>query len=226
MGYDPRWHREVVRDRLKRSLAARFFLRFHVSLMLLASILGGWGVDALLLKAGWTTMMWRYPIAMVAGYLFFMGTAWLWLQVSGIGEYIRESRAQELVGEKVPPPEPSRPGSDWSDWPAALAYPDGCLVVVVLAVVFFALGGYLFIAAESLFADIVLELLLAAGLIRGLRRLQRSGWLDGLWANTWPSLVFGVVVAFIAGWFAHVSAPKATTLFEAWRGHAAAKRSH
>ena len=82
-------------------------------------------------------------------------------------------------------------------------------------------------SAESLFADVVLELLLAAGLLRGLRRLERTGWLDGLWANTWPSLAFGVVAALFAGWMAQVLSPNATTLFEAWRmQHATGKRVH
>ena len=220
------WKIEVYRDRLKRSLAARFVLRYHVAMILLASILGGWAVDVALLRSGLTSMLARYPLAVIGAYGFFVAGIALWLRYSGIGEYVKAVRADELVGQGAPDAKERR-SLDSSDWlqGAGVLDPEGCLIMLAIAVAFFALGGYAVVAAEALIADVVLELLLAAGLLRGVRRLQRSGWFGSLWRNTWLSLAFSLIVAAFVGLFAQGMAPKATTLHEAWTMIKAGKKA-
>ena len=214
---DERWRIEVYRDKLKRSLSARFFLRFHVSLILFATLLAGFIVDVALLHAGLKSMLVRYPLAILAAYATFVCGIRLWLDYSGIAEYLDRNKAEKLVGDGVPIGEPIKPGG--GGWIEGLNFApvdgDGCLaviaIVVVGAAIFFALGGYAFMAADSIFADVVLEILLAAGLLRGVRRMERGGWLPGLWSSTWPSLAFTLCVALSLGLYArHV--PEATTL--------------
>jgi hypothetical protein len=216
---DERWRIEVYRDKLKRSLSARFFLRFHISLILSATLLAGFIVDVALLQVGLKSMLVRYPLAILAAYATFACGIKLWLDYSGIAEYLDRNKAESLVGDSVPIGEPIRASGGGGGWTNVLNFSpvdaDGCLgvigIVVVAAVIFFALGGYAFMAADSIFADVVLEVLLAAGLLRGVRRMQRGGWLPGLWSCTWPSLAFTLCVALLLGLYArHV--PEATTL--------------
>ena len=218
---DPqRWRIEVFRERLRHSLAARFVLRYHVAFMVAACILGGWLVDVALLRAGWLDMRWRYPLAIVAAYLAFLGAVRAWLWYSGIGEMITRRKADELLAEQHPTPLEvstrrwdvlSDPGAWWLFPPD----PEGCLYVIVVAAAFFAFGGYVVVAAPSFAADVVLEALLAAGLIRGVRRVESSGWITGVWKATRGSLAFTFTVALLFGAWAHAYAPGAATAMEA-----------
>ena len=221
MDEEQHWRIAVYRDKLRRSLAARFYLRFHVSLILGFAILGGWIFDIALLRAGMASIGWRLSFAVLVAYGTFALGVWLWLRYSGIGEYVHRTKAEMLVGDGIKagaPPE-SRTGSDWSDilWAGD---PEGCMILLALlvtgTVLFFALGGYAYVAADAIFADIVIEMLLAAGLLRGVRRMQRSGWFASLWKNTWPSLVFSLLVVMGIAYFAKQWAPHATTLREIW----------
>ena len=215
------WRLEAYRNKLRHSLAARFLLRFHVALILAVTILAGWLADRLLLEVMHVeTILLRYPLSIFAAYFVFYAGIAAWLRYSGIGQYLDARGASELAGEEVPVP-PMRMGSsaDASDW-AGLANlpmdPEGCLWIVGVAVVFFGLGGYLLFTAPSMFADVVLEVLLAAGLLRGVRRAEKHGWMKGVWANTWGSLAFALVVAFFIGLFAQAQVPPATTLHQLW----------
>ena len=213
------WRIAVYRDKLRRSLAARFYLRFHVSLILGAAILGGWIFDIALLRAGMTSIGWRLSLAVLAAYGVFTLGVWMWLRYSGIGEYVKRTKAEALVGDGVDMPGFPKP-IDLPDPSYLILGGDGCLlalgILFVVFVLFFALGGYAFMAADAIFADIVIEMLLAAGLLRGVRRMQRSGWFASLWKNTWPSLVFSLLVAVCLGAFARHWAPHAATLKELW----------
>lgn len=225
-----RWRLEIFRDRLRHSLAARFVLRFHVSLILAASIATGWAVDRALLAVGSHSMLSRYPLAILGAYLAFLGGVAAWLRYSGIRQYVSSRRARELVGDEVPRGGPlaARPASrvdiaDLAGFPGDI---DGCLIALGLAAIFFALGGYLVVVAPSFFADVVLELLLAAGLLRGIRRVESSGWIAGVWGNTWPTLAFVLALALLAGWLARSIDPPARTLPElvAHHWHAPSRR--
>lgn len=217
---DEHWRIAVYRDKLRRSLAARFYLRFHVSLILFASILAGWAFDVALLHAGMTSMVKRLPLAVLAAYGVFAFGIWLWLRYSGIGEYVKRTKAEALV-EGADPPRARKEGSGYDDLLWISMDPEGCLIVLGLliagGVLFLAFGGYAFMAADAIFADIVIEMLLAAGLLRGVRRMQRSGWFASLWKNTWPSLAFSLIVALAVGGFARHVSPKVTTLAELWQ---------
>jgi hypothetical protein len=48
-----------------------------------------------------------------------------------------------------------------------------------------------------------------------LRRIERSGWIAGVWSNTWPSLLIALLVAVSIGLAARH--PPAATLHELWK---------
>ena len=231
----PDWEHETkleqYRRKLKTSLGARFVMRFHVSMMLGASILVGWLADLILLKIGYTSMLFRYPVAIGFAYLGFLVAVWLWIEYSGINEYLKLRNAEPLIGAHVRETRSTEKSSsrstDWLDLPFNFPAGDGegCLIVLglllVFGVLFFFLGGYLWMYATEFAVEIVLELLLAAGLLRGIRRIESSGWIAGVWRSTKWSLAFSVIVAFLFAAWAHSSYPTATTLPEViarWRG--------
>lgn len=230
---DTRWKIEVFREKLRHSLSARFFPRFHVSLILLFAIAMGWVTDLLLLAAGLDKMAARYVLAIVGAYLTFLFGVYLWIEYSGIREYINVRKRNELIGEDVPRDREKISRGDAVD--AALSAdflmvgPEGCLIVLaVLATgfgVFYFLGGYIFAYATTFFAEIVLELLLAAGLLHGLKRVESSGWLLSVWRSTWPSLLFSILVALLVAGYVQSKAPKAKTLPEAWKMQAKYKKA-
>lgn len=68
-------------------LLARFYLRFHISLILLWSFSAGFLVTKAMLWAGIHSMVWRYPLALLASYAaFFLGVR-IWLAYVGAGPF-------------------------------------------------------------------------------------------------------------------------------------------
>lgn len=70
-------------------LLAGFYLRFHISLLLLWSFSAGFLVTKGLLWAGVHSMLWRYPLALLASYgAFFLGVR-IWLAYVGADPLVR-----------------------------------------------------------------------------------------------------------------------------------------
>ncbi len=67
------------RERFTRFLRERFFLRFHMSLILTGTALSGLIVSWALLHLHVSSMLIRYPIAVICSYLAFFGFIKLWL---------------------------------------------------------------------------------------------------------------------------------------------------
>jgi hypothetical protein len=223
---DEYWRIEAYRERLKHSLAARFLLRYHVSLILAASITSAVSTDLALLGAGVRAMIVRYPLAIVAGYAAFYAGIAAWLRYSGIREYLDRTRAEELIGDDVKVPPWRESSVDPGDILGAAAAPEGCLWIAGFVALFFIFGGYALVAAPTLFADVVLELFIAAGLLRGVRRAEGGGWMRGAWANSWPTLAASLFVALLLGAMALNTSPRSSTLQELWQAirHPGARR--
>ena len=209
---------ESYKRKLQASLAARFYLRFHVSLILLFSIVCGWVVDLLLLKIGLRPIIVRYPLAVLGAYIGFLSGVWVWIEYSGIREYMNQRKSEELVGDQVREAR-EKPGAnpiDIADLGNLGIDGEGCVVIIAVVigaiVLFYFFGGYLIANAAALFSEIVVELLLAAGLLRGLNRIEASGWLLGTMNATFWPLIFTLTIAILFGWWAGVYHPGAITL--------------
>ena len=69
----------------KEKILKRYFVRFHMSLILVATIASGLSIDKLLLAVGLTSMTWRYPVAVLLAYLVFLLLVRIWVWwVTGI----------------------------------------------------------------------------------------------------------------------------------------------
>jgi hypothetical protein len=209
---------ESYRESLRYSLKARFFLRSHVGLILLWTSFVTWLVDFALLKAGMSAMMLRYPPAILAGYAAFLIGVRVWLEYSGIREYLNEREAEAMVKAQKPYVN-QRDYSDWSfgDFGLSSLGGDGCLVVIAIAAAGFLLFWGLGAFATQLFADVVLEVILAAGLLKGLRKAESSGWLTGAWGSTKYWLLFVLVAAIIFAACAQVKYPDASTAAQVFK---------
>ena len=82
----------VKKRKFKSYIARRFFIRFHMSLILIGTILAGLLFSKLLLLAALEKMSIRYPVVVLISYLCFFGFIRLWLL------YIRN---REKVAESV-----------------------------------------------------------------------------------------------------------------------------
>lgn len=63
------------KDRIKRG----YFVRFHMSLILLGTITSGILASKILLLAGFHSMAWRYPVAVLLSYGVFLGLVRVWI---------------------------------------------------------------------------------------------------------------------------------------------------
>lgn len=91
------------------------------------------------------------------------------------------------------------------------------LLLIVLAVagsVLFA-SAWLVVSAPALFAELLLDVLLAAGLYRRLRAKADGHWLETALRRTWAPFLVAAVVLVAAGFAIQHFAPQAHTLGEA-----------
>ncbi len=63
----------------QEKLLKRYFVRWHMSLILMATVASGLLVDKALLKLGFDTMSWRYAISVLAAYGFFFLAVRMWV---------------------------------------------------------------------------------------------------------------------------------------------------
>lgn len=76
---------------MKQRLLARFWTRFHMSLILLSCGLSAMLANTLMRWAGVDAMLVRYPVAVLVSYLTFLAGVWVWLRYVGIKEPERKS---------------------------------------------------------------------------------------------------------------------------------------
>lgn len=210
---------EDLRARLGHSLRARFFVRFHAALIIGWTVLVTWLVDVALLSFGMKEMMLRYPLAILVGYVGFLFAVRVWLDYSGVRQYLNHFRANELF--EFEQPLIKRDGFDAKPLDFLVLDAEGCVVVLGVVLVATVVGMFMGVLAAPILIDVVLEVILAAGMIKGLRKAESSGWVTGAWQSTKWSLFIVLFVAIVfAGW-AKISHPGAATMSQTLSGQKA-----
>ncbi len=105
-----------TRERIKRHLVQRFYVRFHMTLILasagLGAMLGNW---VMLHMLGMHSMWLRYPIAVALAYLTFLAGVALWLRYVGVAQRAADENSGEhpeaVIGDNDPDPEATARGS-------------------------------------------------------------------------------------------------------------------
>lgn len=202
------------------------WVRFHMSVILLVLFLAGIGTNFILLRLGVRSMPVRYVTAVLLGYGFFLLGVRLWLW------YVRRS-LPHLEREVVEVDQGMRPVSAPGRWAGTESISldelgtagdvlglagDGCLVGVVVSMVFVAIGGmiaYLLAVTPELLGEAIVQLALAAALRRKGKVFDGVHWTGSVFRMTWGVALIAIFAAAIFGLLIQVSCPSAVTLFGA-----------
>lgn len=223
---DPRLHRVKEIRRLRGKLERDGFPRLQM--FLLVFVTGGAGFVASygLHKCGMEAMGSRYLAAFGIAYIVFLLLLWLWLRTSA-ANYEDPSDLLDLV----PAPDdgfdlgslPSGDGglldgsgSIGDAFDAAVGADEFAIPLTLLILVgaLILSSFWIIYAAPVLFAELLLDGVLAASLYRRLRGLESRHWLETAVRRTaWPFLLTAAVVAG-AGWSMQKYAPEAHSIGE------------
>ncbi|HEX5277217.1 MAG TPA: hypothetical protein VFW42_06075 [Fluviicoccus sp.] len=215
----PRFNRRVEVHRIRDMLERHGYPRLQMLLLVVLTGASGFLSSTLLLKMGLSVMWLRYPLAVGVAYLVFLGLLWWWLR----------SRAEDY-SSLDPGSLPGRSdggvegqGGEFGGGGASGSFADGTgesdgpvegaleaaaqaeefaipLVLMVLGAVLLFSSLLMVYSAPTLFAELLLDGVLAAGLYRRLSRVERRHWLETAIRRTmWPFLLTAGVAA-VLGW--------------------------
>lgn len=256
------------RAEFKQTLARRFVVRFHMTLMLAALGASGVLVSKVLLELGVRSMLDRYLIAVVLSYALFFLFIKLWLMYvspsepkprsgdvdvgnaldigdlsidvagrsiasgdqafgAGAGGDFGGGGASDMWGSAAEPPIISTPSTGGGSGGSLGGFDfdlDEGLVLIALALLLLAIfgaGAYLVYAAPEILSEAAFQALLAAGLIKASKKLDRRGWMGSVFKATWIPFVIVLVMTGIFGVVAQTYSPHATRLADIFKKPAA-----
>ena len=228
--------RAMAVARMRARLLREGFPRMQMFILVSLTGLAGFGASAGMLAAGVGSMGLRYLLAIGVAYIVFLALLWLWLRTSA-SDYIDNlspdggSEAGDAAAEFTG-------GGGGFDGGGASANVDfgpnedgiGAIVekpldaighadegAIPLAVILLALGialSSLFViwSAPVLFAEILVDALLAAGLYRRLRVLDARHWMVAAVKRTLIPFVLTTLAVTGAGWAMQAHQPEARSL--------------
>lgn len=220
--------------RLQRYLLQSSHPRLQMCLLVALTGAAGLLASWLLLAAGMTSMAARYPTAVAVAYLAFLALLWLWMRttqdeiVENLGDAFdaaaslpRGTRASDAPASSTP--DPSSGNADGLGFePLELAAADEVAIPLALLALLVAVCASLLLVLASvvwsapvLFAEVLFDGVLAAGLYRRLRRADAQHWLQSALRHTFWPFVLTAAFAALAGFALHHFAPDAITLSQA-----------
>lgn len=241
MTRQPRFSRSALVERARQGLLRRGFPRLQMLMIVTVTGLAGFLASWLMLRAGVDSMGLRYLLAVGVAYLVFLLQLWIWLRTGetldgdppvpggsrGSSPDTFAGRGGESSGGDAsasfdsPSTFHSGGTKQASGWPDVSDLGDADeftipLVVVIailaLATSFIVIAFSLVWSAPVLFAELLVDGVLAASLYRRLRGLDPAHWLETAVRRTfWPFLV-AAVIAGAVGWGLQQYQPTARTI--------------
>ncbi len=258
------------KEKFRHFLEEKLFLRFHMSLILLATAAAGLLAAKILYVCGVRQMIVRYPAAVIFAYIAFFGFVKLWLTFlfssrakklrdtggdiagnidipnfsigrssaanllrGGGGEFSGGGASSSFVEGLGPGTEQASsevmaaaaPSSDTGLLDKAgdaLSDIDGdagkvLIVLGILLAVIFGAGIYLIYMAPVILSEAAFNLILAAGLKPGLKKINQPDWEGGVLRVTAPAFLLVMTVSLLAAYVCHRSYPQATKIGEVLR---------
>ena len=225
-----KFHRQTEIDRLRSKLELTGFPR--LKMLFIVAITGGAGFLAsyLMLRCCVTSMAIRYPLAIAIAYAVFLFLLWLWLRTSP-EDYLD---LPDLSG--MPSPDGRGASTECPESPAAAPDDAGmvseaidvvagadefAIPLAVLLVVGALLLSSLWIVyfAPTLFAELLLDGILSAGLYRRLRGLETRHWLKTAVSRTILPFIITAFVSGVCGMVLQSYVPSAHSLGDVIRDH-------
>jgi hypothetical protein len=203
-------------------LLQRYFVRWHMSAILAATVGSGLLLDRGFLAGGFTDMAWRYALSVLGAYavFFLLVRLWVWYAAGipiDVGMDADSTRAEMAgaaveVGVEAAMDGGVRLPGGGIDLDVDME--EGWWVMVVLAVVVLLIcgaGAYLIWMAPEILPEVALECAIGAGLVRQLRE-PSAGWAVRLLVRTWIPLLLVAGAAFGAGAYLQGTCPGATNV--------------
>ncbi len=230
----------ALRNKIKAKLLKQYFVRFHMSLILGATVASGVLIDKGLLHLNFESMGWRYSVSVLGAYAVCFGLVRLWVwYAAGIAPRVGDihldnaaDAAELLPGRGGGAPHVAFSGfhggdadgggaSDLFDAPTvpgggidlSIDLDEGFWILLVLAVLVLVIclaGGYLIWMAPEILPEVAIETAIGAGLLRQVKT-DSAGWAARLLWKTWIPLVLVMGIAFFAGAFMQSVCPGAKT---------------
>jgi hypothetical protein len=239
---DPLLQRRRQIDRLRCALERDHYPRLQMGSIVTLTGLAGLAASFLMLLAGLESMGLRYFFAMVVAYLVFFLLLWAWLRTRGEFDLDVPSGGGSdpapglngnggsfdgggASGDYQPADSAASSGGDaGGDIGVDIDVGDAAIPLAVLVLAAGIVLSSLFVvySAPVLFAELLLDGALAAGLYRGLRGLDRRHWLESALRRTLLPFVLTTVVVTAAGWGMGRYAPEARSIGEVLQHRAAA----
>jgi len=235
--------RATAVQRMRARLLREGFPRVQMFILVSLTGLAGFGASALMLLAGLETMALRYTLAMGVAYLVFLGLLWLWLHTSASDylDFVPDAGGPDATPDLPPALRDDFAGGGGSfDGGGASANVDfgvdsiaekplaavasaeeGAIPLVVILLALGLLLSSLFVVwtAPVLFAEILVDALLAAGLYRRLRGLERQHWMVAALKRTVIPFVLTTLLVAGAGWGMAMAVPEARSIGDVFAGH-------
>ncbi|MCM8623850.1 MAG: hypothetical protein NFW16_19460 [Candidatus Accumulibacter sp.] len=212
--------KEVERQRSRLEALGR--PRLQMMLIVALTGLGGFLASFVMLHLGVHSMALRYPLAVGAAYLVFLWLLWLWLRsqhddydcnIEDPGLDLGRGRSSESGSSSSA--SGSGDSSGLGDVAEALGGTDELalpLIALVLAAALLFAGGWIVYSAPLLFAELLVDGVLAASLYRRLKGAEPRHWLETAFRRTvWPFAATALLFC-IAGVILHHLAPEARSI--------------
>jgi hypothetical protein len=232
--------RAIAVERIRARLLRNAFPRTQMFVLVSLTGLAGFGASAAMLAAGLETMGLRYLLAMVIAYIVFLSLLWAWLRTSP-SDYLDGIDGNQFgTNDAGGAPHDFSGGGGTFDGGGASAnvdfgakdstidvagahVDDGIFpVTIVLLAVGLALSALFVIwSAPILFAEILVDALLAAGLYRRLRLLDPRHWMIAAVRRTIIPFVLTTIVVTGSGYAMQIHTPGARSLGEVVARHTA-----
>jgi hypothetical protein len=203
----------VTDAKLRSRLGQRFFVRWHMSLILAGVVLAGLGASRALLALGVRSLPVRWLLVLGIAYLVFFVLVRLWMAyVASTWPAEAEAAARERVDRES--------GGSYLDYLGGLDFADGggpgeAIILLVLGLVLALLVGlaaWVVVEAPVLLAEAAFQALLASGLLPATRRLEARGWAGSLFRATVVPLAWVAAITLGTGWLIQWGCPEAVRL--------------
>ncbi|HEY0144227.1 MAG TPA: hypothetical protein VGF48_25300 [Thermoanaerobaculia bacterium] len=188
-------------------LRRRFFLRFHMTLILLAAFASGLLVTKVLLELDANVLWLRYLVAVTFAYLVFLAAIKLWLMyIDGRGEVDLEGTLE--LGDAGVDAAVELGGFDFFD-------DFGIVTLALLAIVVLFAAFYAIWAAPTILAEAAFEAALASALVRRTKQIDAAGWVGSVVRRTIVPFVIVLLLSVGIGYAAQQWCPDAITIVQA-----------
>jgi hypothetical protein len=206
-----------------KAISRYLWVRFHVTVILVAVVMVGLVANALALRLGLRPMVVRYPLSVLVGYAAFFAGIKLWLRYADT--VLSPKLRAELVRLDADPRPPLPDGTEKKPWWERMDFdlPDpgdgeGCLVVaiavLVLAVVF-GVGAYVVAEAPFFLGEALVQVSLAAALRSRAKQMDTAHWSGAVLRATWVPALIVLLLATVAGALLNAHCPPAARMLDA-----------